>query len=70
MKAMILAAGKGTRARPLTTILPKPMIPLIRKPIMESIIEHLRKYGFNQLMVNTSYLSVDIENYFRDGHAW
>ena len=42
MKAMILAAGKGTRARPLTTILPKPMIPLIRKPIMESIIEHLR----------------------------
>ncbi|AUQ40613.1 sugar phosphate nucleotidyltransferase [Yersinia ruckeri] len=70
MKAMILAAGKGTRARPLTTILPKPMIPLIRKPIMESIVEHLRKYGFNQLMVNTSYLSVDIENYFRDGHAW
>ncbi|MDN0086106.1 NDP-sugar synthase [Yersinia nurmii] len=70
MKAMILAAGKGTRARPLTTILPKPMIPLIRKPIMESIIEHLRKYGFNQLMVNTSYLSSDIESYFRDGHAW
>ncbi|HHL2712529.1 TPA: sugar phosphate nucleotidyltransferase [Yersinia enterocolitica] len=70
MKAMILAAGKGTRARPLTTILPKPMIPLIRKPIMESIIEHLKRYGFNQLMVNTSYLSVDIENYFRDGHAW
>jgi mannose-1-phosphate guanylyltransferase len=70
MKAMILAAGKGTRARPLTTILPKPMIPLIRKPIMESIIEHLKRYGFNQLMVNTSYLSGDIENYFRDGHAW
>ncbi|CAI2107955.1 MULTISPECIES: sugar phosphate nucleotidyltransferase [Serratia] len=70
MKAMILAAGKGTRARPLTTILPKPMIPLIRKPIMESIVEHLREYGFNQLMVNTSYLSADIENYFRDGHAW
>lgn len=70
MKAMILAAGKGTRARPLTTILPKPMIPLIRKPIMESIIEHLKKYSFNQLMVNTSYLSGDIESYFRDGHAW
>lgn len=70
MKAMILAAGKGTRTRPLTTILPKPMIPLIRKPIMESIVEHLREYGFNQLMVNTSYLSADIENYFRDGHAW
>lgn len=62
MKAMILAAGKGTRARPLTTILPKPMIPLIRKPIMESIVEHLKKYGFNQLMVNTSYLSGDIRS--------
>lgn len=70
MKAMILAAGKGTRARPLTHVVPKPMIPLMRKPVMESIIEHLRAYGFNQLMVNTSYLSTAIENYFRDGTAW
>jgi mannose-1-phosphate guanylyltransferase len=64
---MILAAGKGTRMRPLTQVMPKPMIPLVRKPVMESIIEHLRRHGFDQLFVNTSYLSQSIEDYFRDG---
>ena len=42
MKAMVLAAGKGTRVRPITNIVPKPMIPLIGKPIMQTIVEHLR----------------------------
>lgn len=67
MKAMILAAGKGTRVRPLTNVMPKPMIPLVRKPVMESIIEHLAQHGFDQIFINTSYLSSAIENYFRDG---
>ena len=67
MKAMILAAGKGTRVRPLTSVMPKPMIPLVRKPVMESIIEHLAQHGFDQIFINTSYLSSAIENYFRDG---
>lgn len=67
---MILAAGKGTRVRPLTNVIPKPMIPLIRKPVMESIIEHLARYGFDQIFINTSYLSSAIENYFRDGERF
>jgi mannose-1-phosphate guanylyltransferase len=67
MKAMILAAGKGTRVRPLTNVLPKPMIPLIRKPIMEAIIDHLRRHHFDEIFINTSYLSHAIEDYFRDG---
>jgi mannose-1-phosphate guanylyltransferase len=67
MKAMILAAGKGTRVRPLTHMMPKPMIPLIRKPIMEAIVDHLRQHGFDEIYVNTSYLSGAIEDYFRDG---
>ena len=67
MKAMILAAGKGTRVRPLTNVLPKPMIPLIRKPIMEAIIDHLKRHAFDEIYVNTSYLSRSIEDYFRDG---
>lgn len=70
MKAMILAAGKGTRVRPLTNVLPKPMIPLVRKPVMESIIEHLKSHGFDQIFINTSYLSGAIENYFRDGERF
>lgn len=67
MKAMILAAGKGTRVRPLTQIVPKPMIPIIRKPVMEAIIDHLRRHSYDEIYVNTSYLSSAIEDYFRDG---
>jgi len=68
MKAMILAAGRGTRVRPLTETLPKPMIPIIHKPVMEMLVDHLRSHQFDQIMVNTSYLAPQIENYFRDGH--
>ena len=46
MKAMILAAGKGTRVRPLTDEMPKPMIPIIGKPVMEYLIEELERHGF------------------------
>jgi mannose-1-phosphate guanylyltransferase len=67
MKAMILAAGQGTRLRPLTYVMPKPMIPIMQKPVMEFLVELLRKHGFNQIMVNVSHLSEEIENYFRDG---
>jgi mannose-1-phosphate guanylyltransferase len=67
MKAMILAAGKGTRVRPITNIVPKPMIPLVGKPIMQTIIEHLRDSGFNEIVVNTSHLAPAIEDYFGDG---
>ncbi len=70
MKAMILAAGKGTRMQPFTHTLPKPMIPLLRKPVMECIIEHLKHYGITDIVVNTSYLSESIEDYFRDGERF
>jgi len=67
MKAMILAAGKGTRVRPITHVLPKPMIPLVRKPVMEFLVEHLKAHGITRIMVNTSHLAPLIEEYFRDG---
>ena len=67
MKAMILAAGKGTRVRPITHVLPKPMIPLVRKPVMEFLVEHLKTHGVKQIMINTSHLAPVIEDYFRDG---
>lgn len=70
MKALILAAGRGTRVRPLTDHLPKPMIPIVNKPVMAFLVEHLCLHGFNQIMVNTSYLSPQIESYFRDGHQF
>jgi mannose-1-phosphate guanylyltransferase len=70
MKAMILAAGKGTRVRPLTYDLPKPMIPILGKPVMAYLIEHLEKYGVKEIMVNVSYLHEKIEEYFGEGHQY
>ena len=70
MKAMILAAGKGTRVRPLTYDLPKPMIPILGKPVMAYLIEHLHKYGVTEIMVNVSYLHEKIEEYFGEGHQY
>ncbi|RZT01903.1 mannose-1-phosphate guanylyltransferase [Duganella sp. CF402] len=70
MKAMILAAGKGTRVRPLTYDLPKPMIPILGKPVMAYLIEHLAKYGVTEIMCNVSYLHEKIEDYFGEGHQY
>ena len=70
MKAMILAAGKGTRVRPITQTIPKPMIPILQKPVMEFLVELLRQHGFDQIMVNVSHLADVIENYFRDGQKF
>jgi mannose-1-phosphate guanylyltransferase len=67
MKAMILAAGKGTRVRPLTYDLPKPMIPVLGKPVMAYLIEHLRKHGITEIMVNVAHLHEKIEEYFGEG---
>jgi mannose-1-phosphate guanylyltransferase len=70
MKAMILAAGKGTRVRPITYEIPKPLIPIFQKPVMEFLLELLREHGFDQIMVNVSHLADRIENYFRDGQRF
>ena len=67
---MILAAGKGTRVRPITFTIPKPMIPIMQKPVMEFLVELLRQHGFKEIMVNVSHLADEIENYFRDGQRF
>ncbi|MEM7064553.1 MAG: NDP-sugar synthase [Cyanobacteria bacterium P01_B01_bin.77] len=70
MKAMILAAGKGTRVRPITYTIPKPMIPILQKPVMEFLLELLKQHGFNQVVANVSHLANEIEGYFRDGQRF
>ena len=64
---MILAAGKGTRVRPLTNNIPKPLLPIMDVPVMELIILKLKAHGINEIVINTSYLSEKIEEYFQDG---
>ena len=67
---MILAAGKGTRVRPLTYEMPKPMIPIMGKPVMEYLIEELEHHGFDEIIINVSHLPEKIENYFGNGERF
>jgi len=69
-KGMILAAGQGTRVRPLTKDLPKPMVPILGKPVMEYLIEHLARHGIREIMINVAYHHHRIEQYFGDGSRW
>lgn len=69
-KAMILAAGQGTRVRPLTKDIPKPMIPILGKPVLEYIIEHLARHGIREIMINVAFMHNKIEDYFGNGHRW
>ena len=67
VKAVIMAGGFGTRLRPLTNSVPKPMIPMANKPMMEHIVALLRHHGFEDL-VNLLYFQPEvIERYFGDG---
>ncbi|CAN1503541.1 GCD1 Nucleoside-diphosphate-sugar pyrophosphorylase involved in lipopolysaccharide biosynthesis/translation initiation factor 2B, gamma/epsilon subunits (eIF-2Bgamma/eIF-2Bepsilon) [Methylophilaceae bacterium] len=70
LKGMILAAGQGTRVRPLTKDMPKPMIPILGKPVMEYLIEHLARHGVKEIMVNVAHLNRKIEQYFSNGQRW
>ncbi|USD38068.1 NDP-sugar synthase [Ferrimonas sp. SCSIO 43195] len=70
MQGMILGAGKGTRVRPITEMIPKPMIPILRRPVMESIVQHFKLHGIDEIVVNTCYLAAKIEDYFRDGYQY
>lgn len=69
-KGMILAAGQGTRVRPLTHDLPKPMVPILGKPVMEYLVQHLARHGVREIMVNVAYHHQQIEQYFGDGSRW
>ena len=70
MKAIILAGGLGTRLQPYTTFLPKPMLPLGEKPILEHLIDWIRKNGIKSMIICTSYLRKTIEDYFEDGQRF
>src|SRR5215203_3620927 len=70
MKAVIMAGGKGTRLRPLTSNQPKPMISIVNKPCMEHILELLRRHGFTRVKVTLEYMPEVIQGYFGDGSEW
>ncbi|MBA5850336.1 NDP-sugar synthase [Clostridium sp. cel8] len=67
MKALLLAGGKGTRLRPLTDNLPKPMVPIMGTPLLERTINKLKKYGINEVILSTCYKPQYIKNYIGNG---
>src|SRR5436190_13055031 len=69
MKAVILAAGKGTRMRELTAALPKPMLKVQGKPILQHILEGLVANQVREICIITGYEAGTIEDFFRDGKS-
>ncbi|SRR5579883_706735 len=67
MKAMVLAAGVGSRLDPLTTSVPKPLVPIANRPVMEHILRLLAKNGITDLIANLHYLPDQLRQYFGDG---
>lgn len=70
MKAVILAGGLGTRLRPFTEIIPKPLLPIGEKSVLEIQIENLKRSGFDEIFLATNYKSEYIENFFGDGSRY
>ncbi|MBI5427685.1 MAG: NDP-sugar synthase [Nitrospinae bacterium] len=69
MKAMVLAAGFGTRLSPLTRFLPKPMFPVMNRPVLEYTLTLLRSCGIREIVVNLHHLSEKVVDHFGDGKA-
>jgi NDP-sugar pyrophosphorylase family protein len=69
-RAVILAGGKGTRLKPYTISLPKPLVPIGEVPILEIIIRQLKKAGFNHVTLTVNHMADIIQAYFGDGSKW
>lgn len=67
MKAVVMAGGEGTRLRPMTANHPKPLLPVINRPIMEHVLRLLRRHGLTDTVVTLQFLAAQVRNYFGDG---
>ena len=70
MKVLILCAGRGERLKPLTDTIPKPMVPINNKPLLEYSILLCKKHGITEIAINTSYLPEKIKEYFGNGEKF
>lgn len=69
-RAVILAGGKGTRLKPYSISIPKPLVPIGDKPILEIIILQLKKFGFDHITITLNHLADIIKAFFGDGSKW
>ncbi len=70
MKAVVMAGGEGSRLRPLTKDRPKPMVPMVNKPMISHILDLLKRYGITDVVMTTMYMADMIHDFFGDGSAW
>lgn len=70
MRAMVLAAGQGTRLHPLTEQTPKALVPVAGRPMIEYSLLLLKRYGIHDIMINLHHLGDQIESYLGDGKQW
>ena len=67
MKAVVMAGGEGSRLRPLTVRRPKPMVPIVNRPVIEHILLLLKRHGITEVVLTVQYLARNIQDYFGDG---
>lgn len=70
VKAVIMAGGEGTRLRPLTSLRPKPMVPIANRPVMEHIVGLCHWHGIDQVVATLQFMPQVIRDYFGDGEEW
>lgn len=70
MKVVILAGGLGSRLKPFTEVIPKPLLPIGEKSVLEIQIDRLKKFGFDEVYLATNYKSEYVENFFGDGSRY
>ncbi|MBE0416238.1 MAG: NTP transferase domain-containing protein [Coriobacteriia bacterium] len=70
MRAVIMAGGEGSRLRPLTSLQPKPMVPIVNRPVMEHIIGLVRHHGITDVVATLAFMPQVIQDYFGDGEEW
>src|SRR5687768_14520505 len=70
MQAVILVGGEGTRLRPLTSTVPKPVVPLVDRPFMAYMLEWLQGHGVTDVVLLMGYLSTAVRNVLGEGHQW
>ena len=69
-RAVVLAGGQGTRLRPYTAVLPKPLMPVGDRPVLDIVVRQLKRDGFEKITIATGYLAELIETFFRDGENY
>ncbi|MGO9779036.1 MAG: sugar phosphate nucleotidyltransferase [Streptosporangiaceae bacterium] len=70
MKAVVMAGGEGTRLRPMTANQPKPLLPVVNRPIMEHVLRLLKRHGFDETVVTVQFLAALVRSYFGDGEEF